>query len=684
MQLDFILKDFETRPVQHLPLKLCHDFGYAKDATFEEKQAVVRRKLIELKRKGFGGIVTNVAFGSHYLRDPEEWRLLHSTFEACRELGLRTWIYDEDGYPSGSAGGLTLRGHPEWQAQGLAMKAVTFAAGETIDLPFPHGHTDVFAAFAYRCTDIESITDSEALQPWKSYPFRGQEGIHDVNTTSGPVTAVLFLRKNMYEGTHAVHNVSTSRRYIDVSNKEAVATFIENTYKPYLRQLSDIGPIEAIFTDEPSFMGAYINLELYPDSVTDSYDDTIELLPCVNWGANVANRFGSMHGYALKDRVVLLFGGHGELARTTRRAFYETLSRLYEEAFFAQLSDVCESFGVPFSGHVLLEDDLRYHPVFEGNFFSLLRHMHYPGIDMLHGIPERIRQDAFTPKLVSSVAHTYGRKHVMSEISAHAQGGKVTPEQFRGSMYIQYALGVDIFTSYFSENQVDDAYYLAANKAIGRIDRIMGGGRHISGIAVYYPIETVQADTIPHGKEIYAELDMNPENTACWKSLKSVIDTFMTHQTDFDFLDAEALEKCTLSKNSFTAPGGERFFALILPENCEVPPVIDRLRNANIPVIIGGTPEAILKAAQGAFEPLVEFENAPELQLLCRENENGRTILLVNTAERALQTRGVVRTLGDTVCIFDPAAAEIRSLCPADAVEIAFAPYEALMLLPNP
>ena len=72
-------------------------------------------------------------------------------------------------------------------------------------------------------------------------------------------------------------------------------------------------------------------------------------------------------------------------------------------------------------------------------------------------LPNAVLKDAFTPKLVSSIAHAYGRPHVMSEVSAHAQGGKVTPMQMYASMSLQYALGVDTFTSYYSEQQAEPA-----------------------------------------------------------------------------------------------------------------------------------------------------------------------------------------------------------------------------------
>ena len=565
------------------------------------------------------------------------------------------------------------------------MKAVTFAAGETISIPFPKGHTAVYAAFAWKTNSLDSLSENALLSPWKTYDLTGQNDLTDENTSGETVTAAVFYRKPMYEGTHAIHNVCEARRYIDVSNKEAVAAFLENTYRPYAEKLAGAGPIEAIFTDEPSYMGAYINLGLFPNSIRDAFDETMEFLPSVNWGADVDNRFASVWGYPLKSRVYCLFTGRGEEAMRVRQQFYSVLSDLYEQSFFVQISDFCAKYGLPFSGHVLLEDDIRYHPVFEGNFFSLLRHMHIPGIDMLHGIPERIRQDAFTPKLVSSIAHTYSRPHVMSEISAHAQGGKVTPEQFYGAMTTQYVLGVDVFTSYFSKNFLDAPEYARYNRAVGRIDRILGG-RHISGTAVYYPIETIQADTVPHGDDqIYTWMHKNPLATACWNSVLNTMNTLLDHQTDFDFMDAEALEKARLGDGFFTVSGGETFRVLVVPYCLDTPrldAILHRMENHGITVIRLNTtdsPENLPEQIHAVLTPVIRLNNAPQVLCLCRENENGRSILLVNTTSDAVTVPAQIPGW-ETAVLFDPLTEE-RETVNAEEFPLNLPPYGAKVLI---
>ena len=111
-------------------------------------------------------------------------------------------------------------------------------------------------------------------------------------------------------------------------------------------------------------MGRYINAELYPDDVHDPFDDTIVLYPPVNWGPNVEQTFEEKRGYALAPMLLYLFLGQSEQAKQVRRDFYQTLTDLYEASFLATNCGYCKTHGLPFSGHILLEDDIRLHPIF--------------------------------------------------------------------------------------------------------------------------------------------------------------------------------------------------------------------------------------------------------------------------------------------------------------------------------
>jgi hypothetical protein len=88
--------------------------------TAEQQDELLRSR----REKGFGGIVTNVSFAD-YLKSEEHWQDLVDTVHTAKDLGLALWLYDEHGYPSCKAGGLTLVDHPEWQAEGLYINDAT-------------------------------------------------------------------------------------------------------------------------------------------------------------------------------------------------------------------------------------------------------------------------------------------------------------------------------------------------------------------------------------------------------------------------------------------------------------------------------------------------------------------------------------------------------------------------------
>ena len=101
-----------------------------------------------------------------------------------------------------------------------------------------------------------------------------------------------------------MNNSCYHRHYIDVSNPDAIAEFINNTYRTYTQVLGEYyspafgdegenSVVEAIFTDEPSYMGVYINSYREQRITLHPVDLSMPLYMTVNWGLHVANRFRS-------------------------------------------------------------------------------------------------------------------------------------------------------------------------------------------------------------------------------------------------------------------------------------------------------------------------------------------------------------------------------------------------------
>ena len=678
-----------TPDVRHLPLKIIHNFPYAATATLDEKKSVVTNYLLDLQTRGFGGIVNNVST-RNYTRDPEEWEVFAFVADECERLQMRLWIYDEDGYPSGAAGGLTIAENPDFEATAVVMVKEALAPREAKTLELPRGHQHFLYAAVYACDEEGGLIPAEdgGYAPLYAADCRySEEAVTLENPSDAPATALYFLRKRLYEGTHSVHNVYVSRRYIDVTNRDAVAAFLRNTYDLYAknvhahmnagagRAIPKIGQIEAVFTDEPSLMGCYINKGLYPRSIQDPYDTEMPLYPVLTYGRDVENAYASRFGRDLFPDFVFIFLGNSDAAKSVRYDYYTLLSDLYEESFFSQISDWCARHRISFSGHLLLEDDIRLHTVFEGNFFSLLRHMHVPGIDMLQSIPSMLCHSdyAFTPKLVSSIARAYNRPHVMSEVSAHAQGGKVTHDQMYASLCAQYALGVDIFTYYYGERFMDPETYTRYNHALGRIDAIMEG-RTVADALLYYPIETFRMHHRPSDAQYgtYTEAE-----NACKQSLMALQNILLENQIDFDYADFDVLSRMTVCEDgTLLSPNGYRYAALILPPMEYTPAMANLLSDTaawgNVihvgegAATVADVPDFLTRRA------LTADKATPGVLRLVRDTAHGRACLLVNTNEEAVTATFTVAGMKAPV-LYDPFAdAELPCVFTADGDEFGF------------
>ena len=67
----------------------------------------------------FGGIVGNVNYPMDFPDNPAIWENTAAGIREYIARGMHTWLYDEKGYPSGTAGGYVTEMHPEYIAKGL-------------------------------------------------------------------------------------------------------------------------------------------------------------------------------------------------------------------------------------------------------------------------------------------------------------------------------------------------------------------------------------------------------------------------------------------------------------------------------------------------------------------------------------------------------------------------------------
>lgn len=578
------------------PLKIVHGFGFRREDGKARREEIIDGVLERLFRLGYGGIVTNVDL-DQYLESDANWESLRYAVRRAKEYGFRVWLYDEHGYPSGGAGGITLRNHPEYEAKALVKVTATGLPGEIVDIALPARHEK----FIYPETGMTASAKADANGIARAYAI-----------------------KRLYEGTHAEHNVHESRRYINVLDPDAIKAFIDNTYEAYRRELGGLfNEIEAIFTDEPSIMAAYLNAGLYPGRVRDEFDDSMPLLPLVVWDDRLPEKYAEKWGEELLPRLGDLFGEPDDANRVTRFRFFSTTSEMYENAFFRQLGDWCASAGTNFSGHVLLEEEILHHPLFEGNIFRFVSHMGIPGIDMLTTIPEGILRQAPTPKLISSAAHWHDKPGVMSEVSAHMQGGIKPPlgvREMKGSVALQRALGVTYFPSYYSDTAISENEFRDFCDFTANICRLLepAYGSRISAMVnrtlLLYPIEAAFASSSGSAEQLGSRKHSDDERRleTSWQLLNREL---LLAGIGYECVDAATLlEAKTHIEHRGVYNADSCFRAVILPymnfEADNVHQLEAKLTKAGVITVRdeAGTPESVKAAVEALRTELFDKE----------------------------------------------------------------------------
>jgi hypothetical protein len=525
---------------------------------------------------GVGGLVTNVGF-QDYLVDPEAWEVLRYGLSRAKALGLRAWLYDEKGYPSGAAGGLVTRSHPDLLALGLACYVVQPEAGAELVFPMPPSCRAFVSAVALR--DLETATAEDGISlddhvdAWGALRWTPPE----------PGWKVLyFAERVMYEGTHAQGNVSEFKHYVNLLEPEVVHAFIGVTHEAYRRELPDDlwSTVEAIFTDEPSLMTFYV------PALPERYQGKVPVLdeplfrdrpPAVPWSRDFLATFRAQKGYDLRPHLYALFFSQSGDAVYARQDYYDLLTRRYTDAFYRQVQAWCRDQSIASSGHVLLEENILDHVAFHGSLFAALRKMDLPGIDMLTSDPRgMIHGGSFmgasfmAVKQAASVAHLTGCERVHSESSDWEQrnaGRYASLDERRGQANVQYALGVNQITSYFGWQEFTEEEQRAYHDYVGRLGTLLVGGEHLCDVAVLYPIRTLWAHYLPPLAPDPSWSDRVTRSRWVARLVEAypqVVQTLLCHQIDLDVIDETAVVEAEIWDGALRV-AGEAYRVVVLP-----------------------------------------------------------------------------------------------------------------------
>jgi hypothetical protein len=432
------LGEWKSPTATNRPLQIIH--GWFGDRTTPEKLRYFKDDC------GLGGLVINVN-SNNYLRNENEWKRLVDVVRSAKEIGLRIWIYDEDGYPSLMAGGVVLEGHPELESLALV---------------------------------YDAAKEDETA----------------------------FSVRPAYEYTHAASKYSELRRYPNPLNPAATQRFIEVTHESYKKHLGELHHyVEAYFTDEPSLNA--VNIGTIPPEVqktlkiADPIDPNVPLLPMVVWSDALAkesfNKKSLFTGNSDADKNERQRFWE-TVARINARNYYQKIRD------WCRVNNVLSSGHTLHEeivvGHVPLDGNklsvLRMMDIPGLDMLSSDPRVFAWGGWKTAGFP-------------ASAAALNGTRLLFTEISDFSQKMNADKKPanllwMQAAAAWQAIWGVTEFTLYYPIEDRSPAIHKAYCDYVGRLNAVLRSAKPVRSMLLYYPITDIQREYLPTAEPLNLKL----------------------------------------------------------------------------------------------------------------------------------------------------------------------------------
>ncbi len=346
-----------------------------------------------MKKMGMGGFHMHVRTGmdSPYLNE-EFMDFIKTCVEKAKEEDMLAWLYDEDRWPSGTAGGIVTQKHPEFAAKNLMITTRPYENGEKQEQQgsaagrgrggMRQNNGELLAVY-----DVVLNADG-TLNTWKM--------IGEKESAAG-TKWYAYLEHGMADPWF------NDAPYVDTLSDDAMKCFVETTHEAYKRAVGEeFGEtIPAIFTDEPQF-----NTKNTLDFAGEEKD---LFLP---WTTDIEETFLKEYG---KDLLAGLPELIWELPKRRiselRYEYHNHVADRFVKAYCRQIGNWCRQNKIALTGHVLNEEELKSQTQALGEAMRCYRHFGIPGIDILCD-----RREYTTAKQAQSIVHQMGAEAMLSEL----------------------------------------------------------------------------------------------------------------------------------------------------------------------------------------------------------------------------------------------------------------------------
>ena len=427
-------------------------------------------------------------------------------------LGMVSWLYDEGGWPSGSASDLVVKKHPTLGRKVLEKRCVSVGAG-VLYVP----SEDTVASFIGKTRILEGETFSEKTEVTEYY-----------------ITA-------------------PSPQFADIYDPVAARTFVHLTHEKYKEKMSEgLALVPYMFTDEPcgraNSISPYI-LERFKDVYGYALEDYIYVL---------------LETKTLTEREYRVRCDYAGLLCEMMRASL---------AAFREASHAC---GLDLVGHLDNDHLAKGSVINGyGNFLACLKELDIPGIDAILGHIRSKGNElgegcGFFPRMASSAAYQNGTTLALTE-SCSVYGNSLSPDEIRYILGYQLVRGINIFNLMLMPFSVEKWYgygqrpffhhALPGYRALGELNRQMARASYFMSVgtptlrsALYFPCE-----------EFWRE---DARALAAMGAYKALGETLEDDCIDFDIIDRETILSSTV-QNGVLHSGVASYARIYIPDGIE-------------------------------------------------------------------------------------------------------------------
>jgi len=340
------------------------------------EQGIVEQMQLSRDKCGYGGLTILPYlenFKPTYL-SKEYFRVYGVALKKAKELGMTMCIYDEYGYPSGSAGAGYADGVPRF-ANKYPDHTIKRLDKLEEDIKGPAQYS---AAIPQKGRLMSIVALENASKKRIDLTGMVKDGKVTWSVPQGNWKIMRFMC------------VKDGDKNVDYLDPVGVAHFVEMTYQPYYDHFKEYfgNTIDSTFNDELTMYRAKGRM----------------------WTGAFNEKFKAKHGFDPAPYYPALWYDIGPDTQAARNYLFGFRSELFAAGYPKVVQDWCTQHGITSTGHRDQEEVVNQVSV-SGDLMLTFQHQDIPGVDKIgnHRPAERFY------KVVSSAAYNWDKALVMSE-----------------------------------------------------------------------------------------------------------------------------------------------------------------------------------------------------------------------------------------------------------------------------